>query len=259
MLTLQAGIPEPDLVWYGKVLTTSGGITVRLTSGMLSWQIEPASGGTPWTLSVPLTNINDQFSFALRVPCESPEPAVFATSNTVVLTSPALTYGRMTVTLDGQPLTLQGAPANFTPTLADRGRAERIDLVLGTLPVDTDGDGMPDNWENLHFGAGGADPNDDFDGDGLSNLREFRAGTHPNDPQSVFEVVEVIAEPGGFRLRWSSVEGKSYNVRRAATLSVNPAAYTVVQANVPATSPINEWFDPTAVGGTYFYLLEVQP
>jgi hypothetical protein len=79
----EGGIPEPDLVWYGKVLTSSGGIAVRVTGGTLTWQIEPVAGGTPWTLSTPLTNLNDQFSFLLRVPCETPELGVTATPGTV--------------------------------------------------------------------------------------------------------------------------------------------------------------------------------
>ena len=32
----RAGIPEPDLIWYGKVLVASGDIAVRATTGILT-------------------------------------------------------------------------------------------------------------------------------------------------------------------------------------------------------------------------------
>ena len=50
-------------------------------------------------------------------------------------------------------------------------------------PVDTDGDGMPDAWEEQH-GLNPASPEDaefDPDHDGLTNREEFLLGTDPND------------------------------------------------------------------------------
>jgi len=50
-------------------------------------------------------------------------------------------------------------------------------------PADSDGDGMPNDWETQH-GLNPNDPTDatkDFDGDGVSNLDEYKAGTDPSD------------------------------------------------------------------------------
>lgn len=259
LVTGSAGIPEPDLVWYGRVLNTSGGTPVRVVTGTLSWQIEPLAGGTPWTLSTRLTNINDQFSFLLRIPCETPEAGVAATTNTVLLTSPATAYRRVTVTLDGQALSLSGASGEFAPGPADRGRAEQVDLVLGSLAADTDGDGLPDAWEQQFFGDLGAGASDDSDGDGVNNLREFRAGTIPTDPQSRFEVVEIRALPTGIRVRWSSQPDHHYVVRRSTTLLAAPAAYQTIQTGIAATPPVNEFLDTTAGGGAqFFYLIQIE-
>ncbi|HVU23218.1 MAG TPA: Ig-like domain-containing protein [Opitutus sp.] len=46
---------------------------------------------------------------------------------------------------------------------------------------DIDGNGLPDDWENAHFGHAAVDPNADEDGDGLSNLQEYQNGGDPTD------------------------------------------------------------------------------
>jgi len=60
------------------------------------------------------------------------------------------------------------------------------DGIEDCADTDDDNDGMPDTWEI----ANGLNPlvndaNLDKDGDGFTNLREYRAGTNPNDPKSV--------------------------------------------------------------------------
>lgn len=259
--SLRAGIPEPDLVWYGKVLTVSGGSTVRLTTGLLTWRIEPVAGGPAWTNSTQLTNLNDQFSFALRLPAETPEPGVAANSNTVSLTTPATSYRRLSVWLDGQPLSIINASNQFSPLPAQRGTTERIDLALGAFPVDSDGDGMTDAWEQQYFGsATGANAGADPDGDGMTNLQEFRAGTHPNNAQSRFAFIDIQPVAGAMRVRWSSQSNKVYRVLRSPVLEAGPPAnYQPVQTGIAATPPFNEFLDSTAGGGMQvFYRIQIE-
>lgn len=81
--------------------------------------------------------------------------------------------------------------------------------------TDTDGDGLPDFWEQQH----GLDPNNpagpdgargDPDGDRFTNLQEYLAGTDPQNRQSLLEILPLAA--GGQLIRWRSVPGKTYQV-----------------------------------------------
>lgn len=55
---------------------------------------------------------------------------------------------------------------------------------VNSKPVDVDGDGMADVWEQLHFGGTSAGPGADPDGDTASNLLESAAGTDPMNPDT---------------------------------------------------------------------------
>ena len=56
--------------------------------------------------------------------------------------------------------------------------AVTVEKLAGKL--DTDNDGLPDEWEKLYFGNLNQDAKGDPDNDGLTNAEEFAAGTNPN-------------------------------------------------------------------------------
>ncbi len=69
----------------------------------------------------------------------------------------------------------------------NRGGATNMYGVVATGPGtsnDTDGDGLPDDWELLHFGDLDETEFGDLEPDGLTNLQEFNRGTDPNNPDS---------------------------------------------------------------------------
>jgi hypothetical protein len=51
-------------------------------------------------------------------------------------------------------------------------------------PGDTDSDGLPDAWEQTHFGSLAQVASGDFDNDGYSNSQEYQSGTNPNNAAS---------------------------------------------------------------------------
>lgn len=59
---------------------------------------------------------------------------------------------------------------NRTGSFKDDAATLYPTLNPGTPPADSDGDGLPDSWEN---GGGGTTPNGDQDGDGYTNIEEW--------------------------------------------------------------------------------------
>jgi len=66
----------------------------------------------------------------------------------------------------------------------DNDGTATVDMGMDEYTViDTDSDGLPDNWEMTYFGDLSQGPDGDYDGDGTTNLEEYQAGTHPaNNP-----------------------------------------------------------------------------
>jgi hypothetical protein len=122
---------------------------------------------------------------------------------------------------DGSGQSLQRTPAsgygneptNWTAAAPTPGQA------AGT--GDSDGDGMPDAWEQ----ANGTfvfipDADADPDNDGMKNLEEFLAGTHPNDASSVLRFQQITVEAGNLILQFVAVSNRTYSVLYKPTLSV---------------------------------------
>ncbi len=251
------GIPEPDLVMYGQIVNISGNPYVRVGYGTLTWEFQPVGGGPPIIASTTLTNINNRFSYIMRIPCETPVFGFPSSSNTIPLTSAGVTFNRAYVSWNNTNLLSFAQPAltNTTFFSADRGRIERVDLnVTSPLLIDPY-NGLPVDWELTYFGRLMIDPSADPDHDGLSNFAEYRAGTDPTDPLSGLWITEIAPVTNGIQLKWTSEDFRFYALQRSSTAS---GTFLDIQTNIAATAPTNLFVDVTAIGNApYFYRLRL--
>ncbi len=101
-----------------------------------------------------------------------------------------------------------------------------------TSSGDQDGDGLPDDWEITYGTAVDVpDADADPDGDNLTNLEEYWAGTHPGDPASNLRLEIVAAESGSINLRFEAVAGHTYHLQHRDSLT--PADWLLLES-IPA-------------------------
>jgi len=141
---------------------------------------------------------------------KSPQP--LAVSPTVTATFAAGVWsGSLTVAPEATQVALRAQTTAATASVSG--------LFNVIAFVDTDHDGIPDDWELAHGlnPNNGADALEDLDDDGMTNLAEYQAGTDPQDPASALRIVEVAAEPDGIHLQFLAAANKSYTVLAAET------------------------------------------
>jgi len=137
--------------------------------------------------------------------------------------------------------------------------ATRLVRVILTGVTDTDGDSLPDFWENQH----GLSPTNatgihgtygDADGDGYTNIQEYLADTDPQDPASLLKITDLAS--AGRVVTWNSVPGRNYQV--VATTNVNTPFINVSGTITAYTSPMN-FTNPAPVRAREFYRVRALP
>ena len=93
-----------------------------------------------------------------------------------------------------------------------------VSVISLSSDNDSPSDGIPDNWMDAHFGH--SDPRagdksratDDADGDGLTNLQEYRAGMDPKSASSAQRIVLFDAQ----KIEWQARAYELYELQGSA-------------------------------------------
>jgi hypothetical protein len=137
--------------------------------------------------------------------------------------------------LIGQTIYLPIQMAGSFAQIGQPGQKTRIDLTLG---VDSDGDGLPDAWEQALIAIYGGTlasigPNDDSDGDGISNLNEYLAGTYAFDPADGFRLTLTSLIAGTSEMQFLAVRGRTYTIQASPNLQQwTPVNFSIVTGGV---------------------------
>ncbi len=139
-----------------------------------------------------------------------------------------------------------------------------VSLSLSTLVTDSDGDGLPADWEITNglnddsaFGNDGA--SGDPDGDGLSNFIEWLVGLNPQlSDASSYPKLSITRISGGVRLAFPTLGGRSYQLQSSTQLDAW-SNFGPPQTTTPGAPPATLQIDDTSGLPKRFYRMVIVP
>ncbi len=140
-------------------------------------------------------------------------------------------------------------PSNWRSALPTPG------LVQTQGFIDSDSDGMPDDWETAN-GLNRFDPADaqgDKDNDGFTNLQEYLSGTNPADPNSTLKLSGSITS-NDLHLGFEAIPGKTYRIEYRDDLT---GATWQLLRSVTGASGLVDVMDNTPRGVQRFYRIVI--
>jgi hypothetical protein len=205
---------------YGTPLTSANAYVTLQTQagGLLTGQIIPGLAA----------GVNYQ----IKVPMDAGQTAQLYRPDALLASTPFtmfVTVGGMT----NHPIEMQGG----YQILGIPGGSTELNLTLG---VDSNGDGIPDAWENAYMAALGlnlplssVNANSVLAGNGQTMLQAYLLGLPVFDPGTQFQVSLVGFSGASPVLEFPGMTGRSYTVLGSADLK----NWTSLPFNLPTDSP----------------------
>jgi len=95
--------------------------------------------------------------------------------------------------------------------------------LIAIFDRDANADGLPDEWQMIHFGSYLADraaPDADPAGSRMTNMEKWIAGLNPNDQASIFRMDELrTGSTGELRISWYGVSERMYRLYTAESVA----------------------------------------
>lgn len=165
-------------------------------------------------------------------------------------------------------------PNFYTPfnTLADPDQYPLLDIegMVVRTNLDSDTDGLPDDWEQFYFGQLGAGATNSVTGDGVSNLAKYIAGTNPTNSADNFRLLSIQNQSGAIELRFTFAPSRQYSIQWSddlrhwqtvtnPVLNYSSAWLAKAGTNAVYPAPVSAlWRDTYAASSQRFYRVNVQ-
>lgn len=188
----QAQVPELETIFYGRIVNRTTAQEYQVTTGTLKVTVT-GEGIAPLEVTTPIrAHANGKYSYVLKVPHQAKSLDLTVEPGKLPLHVSESGLENTSMDVDGHAARPFGNGATaFVVSQAKRGGLHRLDLEVSNALDDTDGDGIPDWWEDLY----GLDKQDRSDaqlrwGDNRYTYREaFRLGLNPLTDDTVPELL----------------------------------------------------------------------
>jgi hypothetical protein len=244
---------------YGKLIPSEGSSVILYQSGK---EVMRQSLTVPGALD---------YNYEMRLRIDMKRPSTSSYTSIALATGSSYTIA---VDIGGQLY----YPIEVTAPQTTGAAASRRRLNL-TLGVDSDGDGLPDAWEEAQLYHAGLLPGEngwelslidrdgDFDGDGISNGSEYIAGTYATDSDSILSLSMKEKLTTSARLEFYAFYGRSYTLESTTDLKTwkavsfslsDPAAPDAAAVQSSLTSTVTDVisiYADASAQSTYYRLI----